>query len=94
MGDDNGEGLLQNVKLSARVVSRSGTNATVAVEWAPADAPLAEVLAALGRVPIPPYLRREPIAADTHQYQTVYARQEGRPPQLALIGRHCIIECV
>ena len=35
-----------------------------------------ELLAAVGEVPLPPYLRRAPEAADEDRYQTVYARAE------------------
>ncbi len=34
-------------------------------------------LEALGRVPLPPYIRREATAADRCRYQTVYAREPG-----------------
>ena len=30
-----------------------------------------------GSIPLPPYLKRDPIAADLHRYQTVYARHRG-----------------
>ena len=31
----------------------------------------------LGRTPLPPYIKREPVAGDAGRYQTVYARAEG-----------------
>ena len=31
----------------------------------------------LGRTPLPPYIKREPVAGDIGRYQTVYARSEG-----------------
>ncbi len=34
-------------------------------------------LAELGRTPLPPYIKREPVAHDVGRYQTVYARREG-----------------
>jgi S-adenosylmethionine:tRNA ribosyltransferase-isomerase len=34
-------------------------------------------LEALGQVPLPPYIRREPTAADRRRYQTLYARTPG-----------------
>lgn len=37
----------------------------------------AEVLAELGKTPLPPYLKRPATAADAENYQTVYARTEG-----------------
>ncbi len=51
--------------------------ALVFFEWTPPAVTFAEVLAAAGQLPLPPYLRREADAADLTGYQTVYARQEG-----------------
>jgi S-adenosylmethionine:tRNA ribosyltransferase-isomerase len=36
-----------------------------------------EVLQDIGRVPLPPYIRRDPSERDRERYQTVYAAQEG-----------------
>ena len=36
-----------------------------------------EVMRRLGRVPLPPYITREPVASDAVRYQTVYAKREG-----------------
>jgi len=43
------------------------------------DAPqaLAQWLAGRGEVPLPPYIERQPDAADRERYQTVYAREVG-----------------
>jgi S-adenosylmethionine:tRNA ribosyltransferase-isomerase len=44
------------------------------------DAPLLDILAEIGRVPLPPYIRREedePVVEDAASYQTVYARAPG-----------------
>jgi len=38
---------------------------------------LEEALERVGRVPLPPYIRREPTAADRARYQTVVAREAG-----------------
>ncbi len=43
----------------------------------PDGAPLEEALQRVGRVPLPPYIRREDGAADRERYQTVYAREPG-----------------
>jgi len=34
-------------------------------------------LSELGRTPLPPYIKREPVAEDRERYQTVYASREG-----------------
>ena len=36
-----------------------------------------EAIARFGRLPLPPYIEREPTAEDEERYQTVYARREG-----------------
>lgn len=41
------------------------------------DAPVLEVLEAIGKVPLPPYIEREAQAADEGRYQTVYAERPG-----------------
>ncbi|QDE98494.1 tRNA preQ1(34) S-adenosylmethionine ribosyltransferase-isomerase QueA [Myxococcus xanthus] len=44
---------------------------------APPGTSLAALLDAAGRLPLPPYITREPDAADAERYQTVYARASG-----------------
>jgi S-adenosylmethionine:tRNA ribosyltransferase-isomerase len=41
------------------------------------DLPATEVLARFGAVPLPPYIRREPVPEDRERYQTVFARVPG-----------------
>ena len=41
------------------------------------DEPLQWMLAKLGRIPLPPYIARDPTTTDTERYQTVYARVPG-----------------
>jgi S-adenosylmethionine:tRNA ribosyltransferase-isomerase len=38
---------------------------------------VAQAIAAVGQVPLPPYIRRAPEPADTTRYQTVYATHDG-----------------
>lgn len=49
----------------------------IRISWEPADALFAEVLHLAGQIPLPPYLRRSPVADDAGRYQTVYATREG-----------------
>lgn len=44
---------------------------------APAGTSLADLLDEAGRLPLPPYITREPDAADAERYQTVYAKASG-----------------
>ena len=39
--------------------------------------PIAKALDRFGRVPLPPYIRRDDDVADRRRYQTVYAREDG-----------------
>jgi S-adenosylmethionine:tRNA ribosyltransferase-isomerase len=41
------------------------------------DRPLEPLLAAIGRLPLPPYIVHDPDAADAERYQTVFARVPG-----------------
>lgn len=62
--------------LAARVVKR-GTSGDAVIEF---NCPLADVLHYAekeGEIPLPPYIRREPVPADEERYQTVYARHDG-----------------
>ena len=45
--------------------------------WAPATRSFSDVLLAAGRIPLPPYINRDPDDEDADRYQTVYARYEG-----------------
>jgi S-adenosylmethionine:tRNA ribosyltransferase-isomerase len=47
------------------------------VQLRSSEANLDEVLERVGRVPLPPYIKREASAADRDRYQTVYAREAG-----------------
>ena len=54
-----------------------GTANQVTFRWDDPSLTFAEVLAAAGQVPLPPYLNREVTEADKPRYQTVYSAQEG-----------------
>jgi S-adenosylmethionine:tRNA ribosyltransferase-isomerase len=41
------------------------------------DGDLFEILEGLGKIPLPPYIRREPEPQDKDRYQTVYAKEKG-----------------
>ena len=41
------------------------------------DGDLFEVLERLGKIPLPPYIRREPEPQDKDRYQTIYAKEKG-----------------
>ncbi len=45
--------------------------------WKPGELHFAELLHFAGRIPLPPYIKRETEAQDAERYQTVYAKQDG-----------------
>ncbi len=55
---------------------RRGGHFLIAFNW---DAPLpfAKILDAAGKVPLPPYIRRDVRDEDDERYQTIYAKQQG-----------------
>jgi S-adenosylmethionine:tRNA ribosyltransferase-isomerase len=66
-----GEGTLQ-----AELLERQEGYVIVRFTW-DGHRSFAQVLDQCGAVPIPPYLKRAAVAADTDRYQTVYARYRG-----------------
>jgi len=52
-------------------------NNLVRLSWFPQKYTFYEVLAQLGEMPIPPYLKRDSVESDKQSYQTVYATKEG-----------------
>ena len=65
------------ILLDAKSVARNTSYVTVEFTWKPEELSFAEVLQAVGQMPIPPYLKRASEAVDELRYQTVYAQQEG-----------------
>jgi S-adenosylmethionine:tRNA ribosyltransferase-isomerase len=62
--------------LAATIESAEGEG-FFTVRFDRAGAELEAAIAAAGRMPLPPYIRREPTAADRERYQTVLARVPG-----------------
>ena len=49
----------------------------VTFTWAETEVSFAEWIEAYGKVPLPPYIRRDAEDSDSERYQTVYARHDG-----------------
>lgn len=67
--------LLSEMDLSAERLER-GETSSVVFSWK-GGWTFSQVIQHAGRVPIPPYLKRDAEAIDQERYQTWYARQEG-----------------
>lgn len=63
-------------ELRATQKGEQGTSRIVRLEWT-GEATFADVIDALGELPIPPYLNRETQESDKTNYQTVYSKIKG-----------------
>lgn len=77
-----GEILLQRFRMGDQEIMLEASwadpdQAHVRFHWTPADEPFAAILHEAGKIPLPPYLKREAEASDSETYQTVYSRHEG-----------------
>lgn len=63
--------------LTASIHERKQGSYILRLEWDNATMTFAEILHHAGKVPLPPYLRRQAEQADDNTYQTVYAKDEG-----------------
>jgi len=63
--------------LCAKYIDKTEEDHTVNFTWEPSDIPFADVLSRAGRVPLPPYIKRNPEENDVTAYQTVYASESG-----------------
>jgi S-adenosylmethionine:tRNA-ribosyltransferase-isomerase (queuine synthetase) len=64
------------ITLSAQRVREENGNWIINFSWN-TQYSFAEVLALMGVIPLPPYLKREAIKSDNEDYQTIYANYEG-----------------
>lgn len=62
---------------SKTIEKSGGTNYWVDFEWDAAEVNFAEILDAVGELPIPPYLNRKTEESDKTTYQTVYSKIKG-----------------
>ena len=63
--------------LSASIISRNTDAYSVKLSWERNDLSFAEVLHFCGKVPLPPYIKRDVTADDEERYQPVFARYDG-----------------
>ena len=71
-------------KITSRLLFSDGFNATVEAREGDlfilhfeTELPVESILEQIGRIPLPPYIGREPTQNDVARYQTVYASQAG-----------------
>jgi S-adenosylmethionine:tRNA ribosyltransferase-isomerase len=66
----------EKLQISATRVGEHGTSQLIEFQW-DGGASLAEVIDAIGELPIPPYLNRKAEESDKTTYQTVYSKIKG-----------------
>ena len=76
--------LLKEISIDNKTVTVSATKGEptgdaylVTFDWDNKDISFVEIIEAIGRIPIPPYLKRESEEIDSTRYQTVYSQHKG-----------------
>lgn len=89
-----GQELLLDAGEKLRLLGRDGDG--VPLVAFPAEVPLRTLLERYGRIPLPPYIKREAESGDAERYQTVYARKEGAvaAPTAGLHFTHAVLEAL
>lgn len=63
--------------LTAILETREDDKVNVRFEWSPENMDFSTVLHFAGKIPLPPYIKRENTEIDAERYQTVYAQNKG-----------------
>ena len=64
-------------ELKAQLTERLEGEFLITFSWTPNDLTFSEVLEQVGRIPLPPYIKRDVTDSDKERYQTVFAKEEG-----------------
>lgn len=65
------------VTLQVKLLEKLADAYKTEFSWQPAHFSFAEIIAAAGDVPLPPYIKRTTTVSDAERYQTIYAEWEG-----------------
>ncbi len=65
------------LEIQANLIEKKEQDILIEFSWTDDQVSFLDILHRLGQMPIPPYLARKSEAADTENYQTVYAQKEG-----------------
>jgi len=65
------------VLCAEKMDKHSATSFCVRFSWTPDSLSFAEVLENVGKIPLPPYIKRNTEYADSERYQTIYAKEKG-----------------
>ncbi|MGB0807114.1 MAG: S-adenosylmethionine:tRNA ribosyltransferase-isomerase, partial [Salibacteraceae bacterium] len=67
----------KDFELRAYLTERLEGEFLITFSWVAEDLTFSEVLENVGRIPLPPYIKRELTNSDKERYQTVFAKEEG-----------------
>ncbi len=65
------------VILKAELVEKLSDAYVAELSWKPGKYSFAEIMEHAGRIPLPPYIKREAGESDAERYQTIYSKYEG-----------------
>jgi S-adenosylmethionine:tRNA ribosyltransferase-isomerase len=65
------------IRLKVRMLNKEAEGFKLLFSWEPSTHCFAEMLEYFGKIPLPPYIKREPVEGDSERYQTVYAIENG-----------------
>ena len=63
--------------LKATYLEKRSDHFIIGLSWTPENSSFAEILHLAGKIPLPPYIKREAEESDSIRYQTVYAHYDG-----------------
>ncbi|MGI6319949.1 MAG: S-adenosylmethionine:tRNA ribosyltransferase-isomerase [Bacteroidales bacterium] len=66
-----------DIELTASQLARNDEVVDVEFSWTPSHISFAEVIEKAGKIPLPPYIKRDNIESDSERYQTVFAKFKG-----------------
>ncbi len=75
--------LMAEIKINGKIViitaqrEKEGEYSVVEFSWSPEDFSFGDILSSSGKVPLPPYIKREDEEEDAVRYQTIYADVNG-----------------
>ncbi|MFO8000218.1 MAG: S-adenosylmethionine:tRNA ribosyltransferase-isomerase [Marinilabilia sp.] len=73
----NIEGRGKSVLLKAQKEEKTREGYIIRFSWNDPDLTFSELMEAMGKTPVPPYLERDSEEIDTERYQTVYSQEKG-----------------
>jgi S-adenosylmethionine:tRNA ribosyltransferase-isomerase len=67
----------EKVILFAKKIEKITETFIIEFSWNPSSFSFAEIIEAAGKVPLPPYIKRDTDDEDTSRYQTIFAKHDG-----------------